>query len=304
MIQFYYTGASKAFAIQEEGSKSLGGYVSSSIVPDNYLNGVFGEISNILKEEKSSEYVILAMRNENSFDVNNVQIELEQEYDRESTISVGATLMSFDKCKNPVTIRIPNINTAPRGVTFIKLGSLQAYWKIMFTGAIQSGFPLIFTLGADTITTDVVTTSDYEEKIKSAFDGNENYEIKEIFSYESKKKELYIFRKSYESNTDNILVESNSITIGQGNFGGGATIAANLGSVKVGEWLVLYFKRDTIKNGFLNPDGLTACAKDLIDYDNTNTLSKEESSNLVFDYEEGESGDLPDLITEFSGIDC
>jgi hypothetical protein len=58
----YYTGASKFNAIQQDSSKSLGGYISSTSIPNATIRNVFGDISAFTKTQNKPEFRAIAIK--------------------------------------------------------------------------------------------------------------------------------------------------------------------------------------------------------------------------------------------------
>jgi hypothetical protein len=63
MIYLYYTGAKENDGVQTEIQKSLGGYISSSIIPNASLNSLFRDLSEFSKIKNSSEVICVAIKN-------------------------------------------------------------------------------------------------------------------------------------------------------------------------------------------------------------------------------------------------
>lgn len=81
----YYTGAS-VFNGPSTANKSIGGYVSSSLVPNEALNEIFGSISEYGKTITKPQYVILVIFNDSEATYTNVKAWLEREELEESDV--------------------------------------------------------------------------------------------------------------------------------------------------------------------------------------------------------------------------
>jgi hypothetical protein len=77
MIQFFYTGASKTISTQTLPSKSIGGIVSTSQVPNNRISSIFGSLPRSPELGYESEFIGLAMKNVSGSDITNLQIWIE-----------------------------------------------------------------------------------------------------------------------------------------------------------------------------------------------------------------------------------
>ena len=71
---FYYTGSEFYNAVQNNVEKSIGGYLSSSQVPNQSLNNVFSDISKISKEQGLVETKAIVLKNTTGTDVTNVNL--------------------------------------------------------------------------------------------------------------------------------------------------------------------------------------------------------------------------------------
>ena len=63
-MRFYYTGLNKGGAVQANPNLSLGGYVSTSPLPNGAINNLFGGISEYGKENQVRQVRAIALKNE------------------------------------------------------------------------------------------------------------------------------------------------------------------------------------------------------------------------------------------------
>ena len=80
-MMLYLTGAANSLAKsseapQTDANKSLGGYVSSTIVPNGYINELFDMISLSTLKNKPKETIAIALINKFDFAVSNVEIKI------------------------------------------------------------------------------------------------------------------------------------------------------------------------------------------------------------------------------------
>lgn len=73
-MRFFYTGAQAFLGEQTNPSLSLGGYISKSIVPNSKLNNLFGSITPYTLEKGSDEYIMLALKNELSNNIEDIKL--------------------------------------------------------------------------------------------------------------------------------------------------------------------------------------------------------------------------------------
>lgn len=64
MIKYYFTGADNYLDAQVDKDKSLGGYVSSSPIPNDLLGALFGDISAYTVEKKFKDTKAIVIKNE------------------------------------------------------------------------------------------------------------------------------------------------------------------------------------------------------------------------------------------------
>lgn len=71
-MQLFYTGASSYLGTQNDPFQSLGGYISNSLVPNNQVNNIFGDLSwqNVRNKKVATRGLIL--KNTTGFDCTDV----------------------------------------------------------------------------------------------------------------------------------------------------------------------------------------------------------------------------------------
>ncbi len=118
-MMLYLTGAQASLARSQDNpqtdvNKSLGGYVSSSPVPNNALNVLFDLISSYTMEKKQTETIAIALINQFEYPVENVELKIIPEINSISTFKVAAVNVG----KNFVMEQIANRYQEPIGATF------------------------------------------------------------------------------------------------------------------------------------------------------------------------------------------
>lgn len=74
-MKLYYTTTAGADTIQDSPKLSLGGYKSSSLLPNSKLNNLFGEISQVtISNYNQNSYIGLILKNELLTSCNNVKL--------------------------------------------------------------------------------------------------------------------------------------------------------------------------------------------------------------------------------------
>jgi hypothetical protein len=75
MIQIYYTGAVSHLSKQANPILSLGGFISSTVIPNNVLSNIFGSISLIEEEQIGlADHVLIAIKNDGSNAIQNIKL--------------------------------------------------------------------------------------------------------------------------------------------------------------------------------------------------------------------------------------
>ena len=119
MLRFYYTVSSGYNSPQTKVSDSLGGYKSSTLVPNDVFGNLFDEISLNLASNPHSQYVALVLKNEGTETLKNVELWFSSVTDNPyGTITVGAIGMGKDENDNPVTPRTSSIYEKPYWIQF------------------------------------------------------------------------------------------------------------------------------------------------------------------------------------------
>lgn len=129
---FYYTGASGFLKDQTDSSKSLGGYISDSIVGNQVTGNIFGDISALTKVTNKTEYRVVAIKNTGDVTATNVQLDIIYPQNTDvsasdnqpdylniisSSLKVGYLVPSVDACGDLTSEQLPTIYSKPNTVT-------------------------------------------------------------------------------------------------------------------------------------------------------------------------------------------
>lgn len=100
-MMLYLTGAQASLKRSQDNSqtdvnKSLGGYVSSSPVPNNALNVLFDLISSYTLEKKQSETIAIALINQFDYPVKDVELKIVTNDSNEAVFKVAAVSVGAD----------------------------------------------------------------------------------------------------------------------------------------------------------------------------------------------------------------
>jgi hypothetical protein len=77
-IKLYYTGASNASPSQPDPNISLGGVISTTEIPNDRMNSIFGDIASVPRLGFESEYRGIAIKNETGGNITNMEFYIEQ----------------------------------------------------------------------------------------------------------------------------------------------------------------------------------------------------------------------------------
>lgn len=117
-MQLLYTGASSFQAQQTDPSLSLGGYISSSIMPNNGMNSIFSDISWQGAKDRKVEVRGLILQNLLGFDVTDVIFGYQYPTDPNFTLEVAFVTVNPN---TPQLIeKIPNGESSPYFATFVE----------------------------------------------------------------------------------------------------------------------------------------------------------------------------------------
>lgn len=119
-LKIFYTGANDAGAVQQEPKYSLGGFISSSAIPNNYLGNLFTSISQLSEQEAAEETKVIAVQNNSGADFTafSVYIDAEECEDLQTTWEIGYQVPTVDPdCGDLVLEELPNSGATPLNVT-------------------------------------------------------------------------------------------------------------------------------------------------------------------------------------------
>lgn len=118
MIGYYYTGASGYSQPQNNPSKSLGGYISSSQIPNALEGNLFPGTSLRNLERGSLDVGCIALKNLGEEPITSLIISLDVSSIVTSEISLGLVVPNLDSCGKPNFELLPSANSLP---TFTEL---------------------------------------------------------------------------------------------------------------------------------------------------------------------------------------
>jgi hypothetical protein len=116
----FYTGANKSGAIQGNPSLSLGGWVSSSQVPNDFMNNLFSDIDYTTVKTDSKPIRVLAFKNLSGAIIPSFQVYTVTPPTSYAKLKIGIILNAIDEsCSCPYFEQIPSEFASPSYVTLL-----------------------------------------------------------------------------------------------------------------------------------------------------------------------------------------
>lgn len=110
----FYTGAIQHGAIQNNPSKSLGGYISQTQVPNDLENNIFSNIGFDTIQNNLKELRVLAFLNNTGAEINEFSFYVNFDDESFAKIKAGLVLNAIDhNCNVPYFEQISNENSTP-----------------------------------------------------------------------------------------------------------------------------------------------------------------------------------------------
>lgn len=97
-MRFYYTGAVDFLDTQKDPFLSLGGYISSTVVPNNKLNNALSSISSYSKQKGESEIILIALKNELGIDISNISLWIDSEVNSSINLEIAVVKPTLVPC--------------------------------------------------------------------------------------------------------------------------------------------------------------------------------------------------------------
>lgn len=99
MVYLYYTGSENPNESQTEIQKSLGGFISSTLIPNSSINSIFRDDSQFSKNKDTSEIICIAIKNESSEDLDDFTFYIDK-VSEDFIIEAAFVKPSSDNCGN------------------------------------------------------------------------------------------------------------------------------------------------------------------------------------------------------------
>lgn len=282
MINLNYTGAPKQDATQIEPLFSLGGFVSSSPVANDFYSNLFSEITLSTIENRSVEHIVLGLRSDEA--IENIIFCMKTTKANQGRFRVAASLIKVDDCGNFKIPAIQNINSKPVNLKFHDCTNFFGETKIGFLIQPQLGdFIEIFSNGS------LIGEVIYDPKFADTFilpDFQDDFEFEVRYNYVLQVFELFLIQKSIENFDYSIEVMSGVNDIGDIENQLPQINSKNLGNLGVEELLAIYIER-TVSNDTIRENSKLNCEKHFLEYKSEFSESTTEKVELEIEYEEG-----------------
>lgn len=95
---YYYSGANKFDAVQTDPNLSLGGFISSSVVPNDLLQNIFSEASYLSIQQKKRETKLIVLQNNSSQQATALSLDFLLNDSSISTYKIAFVSPSEDNC--------------------------------------------------------------------------------------------------------------------------------------------------------------------------------------------------------------
>lgn len=210
-MRFFYSGAKSLNSSQTDISKSLGGFISSTSLPNGRLNNLFQDVSLVSLQEESSETKAIFLKNISNKIVQNIVLYFLYPSETISKLQVA--------CVEPVNNEMELIRSAydlPYEAEFFEPSAVFSF--SVFT-LVEDNFVASDSIKIENFTipmSSAPSNAEFMQKAKTVFSNSEVYNFVQMnetqFKLEYKILGLY-------SNTPAIVVQNNAITATI--FGGG-----------------------------------------------------------------------------------
>jgi hypothetical protein len=135
MLKLYYTSSRSYLGQQGKANQSLGGFPSSSPVPNSQLGNLFSSITSYTKQNEITEVIGLILKNEDDNDVENLQFYFDLPENMVAKFEIAAVALQLNSKNQYYMEELSNSQSLPTYAEFheadglsnaVSLGILQA----------------------------------------------------------------------------------------------------------------------------------------------------------------------------------
>lgn len=128
MIRLYYSGSGKAYETQENATKSLGGFISNSLIPNGTQNSIFSNL--FASKDNRKETKLIVLKNEGVSISTPIKIWIDHTQLVYSEILISGVLPFSDECSNFKFENIPSSDSIPTYAEFEKFDSTDNFLEV------------------------------------------------------------------------------------------------------------------------------------------------------------------------------
>lgn len=110
-MQLFYSGAYAPGKAQPESSKSIGGFISVSPIPNGSLNNIFPDITYDTVKKNLADVRLIVLTNETGSTITNINISTVR--DTYSTFKIAAVASAIDNCQRQVFEKLFDSHSLP-----------------------------------------------------------------------------------------------------------------------------------------------------------------------------------------------
>lgn len=231
----YLTGANSSLAKTSENpqtdpTKSLGGYVSSTIVPNNAINALFDLVSQFTIEKRLNETIAVGMINNSDNDVNDISLKIITNEHSQCDFRIAAVALDDNFAMEHISSRYQE----PLNATFYDATFYRAFVELEIKKSAVVGEVIYLEPFDVYVEPEEGGIEGTWKAFEKAFEDDENYCVKRIsekvFRIESRNDDVvqpiacsYIASGHFEAEFLGMFenVKSNSVSLGNLRKGGG-----------------------------------------------------------------------------------
>lgn len=297
IMRLYYTGSSKPAIPQTNPDKSLGGFMSSSLLPNDFFNNIFSDVSKLSIQNKLVETRAVALLNEEiDGDVESIRLYYIYPENTQIKLQVAAVRTTLDNCGDPVMEKIPSLRGKPLYATFYEASADYARGTMTITVAPSNGD--IISINQDNVA--IATTSTFSQTtptiedaidaIVDAFEDNTYYEVTKVVNSVTLVPELK-FRKLVIGDYTNELELDTAGTAYADSvvLSGGFDNSVNIGDLEYGKYIGLWFRKTILPSVLSSQSGEAYCEQLFEDFEDGVTPETEEKIELFLSWNDDNS---------------
>lgn len=281
-MKLLYTGAGRHFGEQNEAVFSLGGFVSSSEVPNDTYSALFGEITQSIIKNNNAEHICIALQPEAN--LTNIVFSIKVFNDSIAKYRIAASLIEMDECEKFGIPIIKSIYSKPTNQSFTSCTSVYGETKFILNQNLIKGETLRIFEDFELIA-EVIYSDDFSD-IEYTNYGEENFILQTRFDFESKKNYLVLIQK-------NLVNFNSSIEITRSDSSSAGTVEnvlpkineVGLGDVNVDQLLAIYIER-TIDKKVVSEASKNNCEHLFSLFNSEGKLETTENIELEFEYDQ------------------